>query len=67
MKVIIYVGTPVHSEHLTEVEIDFNTTTLPCKGELICVDEEVYRVKEVMNNYDHSLYEVYVKVYDWED
>lgn len=38
----------------------------PCKGELICIDEEVYRVINVMQNYDIQEYAVFLEMYDWE-
>lgn len=39
---------------------------LPMVGDLISIDDEVYKVKQVLKNYVNDCYDVFVKVHDWE-
>lgn len=68
MKVKIYVGKPLHESFLKEIEIgngEYANSRVPRKGDVIIVDDQSYKVKLIMNDYDDDEYVIFVSDYVW--
>lgn len=68
MKVKIYVGMPMHEKFLTELTIgngEYENCRIPRKGDIIIVNDNSYKVKIVINDYDDDEYILFVVNYIW--
>lgn len=68
MKVKVYVGMPMEEQFLKEIKLgngEYTNCRVPKKGEVIIIDDNSYKVKLVMNDYDDDEYVIFVKNYIW--
>ena len=68
MKVKIYVGMPLEEKFLKEISIgngEYTNCRIPRKGDVIILDDNSYKVKLVINDYDDDEYIIFVKNYIW--